>query len=417
LRAEITGVFIVAQANLEKETRIMSLTHWLSERLGLSRRPASQRPCPARSTFRPRLETLEDRWCPSTLTVSSIADSGANSLRADIAAAHNGDTIAFAPNLDGQTITLTKGELLLNKNLTITGFSDHGLTVSGNNHSRVFEVATGSQVNLSGLTISKGQAVNGGGILVDTGAVLAVNNSTLSGNSASTSKMYTGNFGGGIDNYGTATVSNSTLTDNSALAGGGGIYNHATLTVNNNSVVSGNIEGGIANTGNAAVSDSILSNNSGSGIANLYPGTLYVSNCFLTDNSAFGNGGGIYNMGMATISNCTLTGNSAPEYGGGIYGGSNSGGSGKLTVIGCTLSDNFAEGDIYSHGGGIAVISSTATISNCTLSGNSATYGGGGIYVYGGIHATVTVSDSIFSMNTPDNILGAYTDDGGNSFS
>ena len=58
---------------------------------------------------------------PSTLTVTSLADSGAGSLRADIAAAHSGDTIDFAPSLDGKTITLTKGELLINKNLTIAG--------------------------------------------------------------------------------------------------------------------------------------------------------------------------------------------------------------------------------------------------------------------------------------------------------
>ena len=47
----------------------------------------------------------------STLTVTNILDSGAGSLRAEIAAARAGDTIVFAPILDGQTITLTSGEL------------------------------------------------------------------------------------------------------------------------------------------------------------------------------------------------------------------------------------------------------------------------------------------------------------------
>jgi len=40
-------------------------------------------------------------------------DSGAGTLRAEIAAAHNGDTLLFAPSLNGQTITLTSGELLI----------------------------------------------------------------------------------------------------------------------------------------------------------------------------------------------------------------------------------------------------------------------------------------------------------------
>src|SRR3954447_4092298 len=108
----------------------MSFTHWLSDRLGLPSRPAPKKTArPAPRAFRPCLECLEGRWVPSTLTVTSAADSGAGSLRADVAAAHNGDTVAFAPSLAGQTITLTSGELLINKNLTITGLGASQLTV------------------------------------------------------------------------------------------------------------------------------------------------------------------------------------------------------------------------------------------------------------------------------------------------
>ena len=184
---------------------------------------------------------------PSTLTVTSAADNGAGTLRAEIAAAQSGDTIVFAPKLDGQTITLTKGELLINKNLTITGPADRSVTVSGNNASRVFEVAAGTQVNLSGLTISNGKAVNGGGILVDAGAGLTLDNSTLSGNSATnTRKNNYQSWGGGIDNYGTTTVSGCTLSGNYAFSAGSGIDNHATLTVSG-STLSGN-SGGLAAT-------------------------------------------------------------------------------------------------------------------------------------------------------------------------
>ena len=54
---------------------------------------------------RMRLEPLEGRDVPSTLTVTNANDGGAGSLRAAIAAARSGDTIRFAPALIGQTIT------------------------------------------------------------------------------------------------------------------------------------------------------------------------------------------------------------------------------------------------------------------------------------------------------------------------
>src|SRR6266567_7292294 len=67
---------------------------------------------------RPTLEALEDRYVLSTLTVSSVLDDGsAGTLRAQVAAAAAGDTIAFDPSLSGQTITLGQGEIVINKSL------------------------------------------------------------------------------------------------------------------------------------------------------------------------------------------------------------------------------------------------------------------------------------------------------------
>jgi hypothetical protein len=161
----------------------MSLTPWLSNRLGLSPRPASPRKAPpARPTFRPTLEALEDRWVPSTVTVQNNLDSGAGSLRAAIASVRNGDTIVFAPSLEGQTITLTSGELLIKRNLTIVGPGAGNLTISGNHTSRVFEVAGGARkVTLSGLTISNGVADLGGGIYFQGGHQVTISGCTQIG--------------------------------------------------------------------------------------------------------------------------------------------------------------------------------------------------------------------------------------------
>jgi predicted outer membrane repeat protein len=298
----------------------MSITHWLSNHLGRSRRPASRRNTP---TLRPTLEALEDRWLPSTLTVLNNLDSGAGSLRAGIAAALNGDTIVFAPSLVGQTITLTSGELLIKQSITIAGPGAGNLTVSGNHASRVFEVSEGKgkgknvTVILSGLTIGNGMVNgNGGGILNN--GTLSVSSSILSGNSAS-------DYGGGIANYGPLTVSACALSSNSATYGGG-IFNNGTLTVNS-SIISGNSAskngGGIANVNTLTVSDSTLSGNSaaqGGGIAS-FVGTVTVSGCTLSSNSATVSGGGIYNRATLTVKNTSsITGNTAPVgFGADVY--------------------------------------------------------------------------------------------------
>ena len=274
----------------------MLFTSWLSERLGLSfrtpglaaRLASKRRARPAQRAFRPSLECLEERWVPSTLTVTNNLDSGAGSLRADIAAAHNGDTIVFAPSLDGQTITLTSGELLIRKNLTIAGPGAGELTVSGNNASRVFEVTkTPNSVTLSGLTISNGVAngvgqLSGGGGILNHGT-LTVSGGTLSGNSAAQ--------GGGIFNDGTLTVSNSTLTGNSASYGGG-INNQGTLTVSG-STLSGNV-----------------ATSAGGGIYNYATGTATVKNSSsITGNTApAGFGADVYNQGLLYLDASNIIG-------------------------------------------------------------------------------------------------------------
>src|SRR5579859_5127971 len=139
----------------------MSFSSWLRK---LNARPRTSRR--ASSTFRPQLEVLEGRALPSTLIVTTYADSGAGSLRAEIAAAKSGDTIAFAPSLDGQSIQLTSGQLIINKSLSIQGPGTGQLAISGGNQFRVFEVSglnTNINVTLSGLTITQGNAGSGDG--------------------------------------------------------------------------------------------------------------------------------------------------------------------------------------------------------------------------------------------------------------
>src|SRR5262249_11820453 len=146
-------------------------------------RPAAPVRKPARARL--GLEALDARIVPSTFHVTTLADGGAGSLRAAVAQADahpGGDTIVFDEGLTG-TIALTGGELDLTDDLKINGPGADRLAVSGGNASRVFEVEAGETVSISGLTIAGGNAGAGNGGGIDNFGALTVSDSVFSGNS------------------------------------------------------------------------------------------------------------------------------------------------------------------------------------------------------------------------------------------
>jgi hypothetical protein len=168
-----------------------------------------------------------------TITVQNAADSGPGSLRAALASASDGDKINIVVN---STITLTSGELVINKSLTIKGLAAHE-TVSGNNASRVFHITPGVTVTLDSLLITNGAASieldsfpdNAGGGIYSDHANLTLKNCVVTNSVARFGAgIFSSSKGGGSANL---TINNSTISNNSARdivgymgAYGGGIF-------------------------------------------------------------------------------------------------------------------------------------------------------------------------------------------------
>ncbi|MDQ4122428.1 MAG: carboxypeptidase regulatory-like domain-containing protein [Acidobacteriota bacterium] len=200
------------------------------------------------------------------------------SLREAIAAAAPGDTIVFSSLFDSaRTITLTLGELLIDKNLTIIGKGARLLTISGNDASRVFSHfgSSSTVVNITGLTVANGFTDSiGGGIYNGKNGTLNLSSVTIR-NNTSGKPHFAGSGGGGIANEGKLNVDGSTISDNTTSQHGGGIHN------NNLSVVN-------------------------------------ISNSTITNNSSAGEGGGIFTgNGSLTLNNVTISHNTG-RLGGGV---------------------------------------------------------------------------------------------------
>jgi len=262
-----------------------------------------------------------ERVSAANRSVTNCRDDGsAGSLRVVIGAAGSGDIVGFNQDCTGASAITLGSTLTLTQNVTIDG-GMHSVTVDGNHAVQVFAINSAVTASISNLTIANGSAPNdfGGGIVND--GTLTVTNSTLSGNSAK--------FGGGIFNgSGPLTVTNSILSGNNSINGGGGILNGGPLTVTN-STFSGNsasLGGGISSGGPLTVTNSTFSGNTvtgdgGGGIANAGV-TLTVTNSTLFGNNTTTDGGGIlnFNGGTLNLTNTIVAGNTATRTGPDING-------------------------------------------------------------------------------------------------
>jgi hypothetical protein len=335
----------------------------------------------------------------ATLVVANSNDSGSGSLRQAISDASPGDEIRFDPALAGTPVVLTTGELLIDRDLTITGLGRDWTILDGNAASRVFRIAEGAMVKLSALTIENGlesrtvpddpieRQVGEGGGIYNAGS-LALEDCSIKHNTVG--KTRPGCPPGSICDPAPAMS-----------VRGGGVFNRGFLEIKrcdveaNQAIADPGFGGGIDNAGEIVLDEASVSGNGG----------------FL-DRGHGMQGGGLYNeaSGTARLVDCAVSGNYVSQ---GIAN------VGDLAVLRTTFAgnSNWRGGALVNRPGGKAVVTESTLVGN--LGGPGALAGGVGNFgdftlirssVIGNLSARVPSAGGIQNFVTfPENIPGTLT--------
>ncbi len=273
------------------------------------------------------------------------------------------------------------------------------------------------QSNTAKSTVSTGM---GGGIFVNDGGSLTlsgsgskvIQNTADSSTIPSSSTIDKNAYGGGIFCYGSMTMTDGTISENTLVAGssdakyGGGI---ALVAIGPTSSSTFTMSGGTISKNSAKLGGGI----STQGINLTLSGGTIGASTYENGNTATQYGGGLYvgpyRSGLSTkkpdctISGCTIKYNTANESGGGVFAEECT-----MTFSSGSVSNNkvYSDAATYISGGGVYIkagsltISGTAEISNNMVSTNSTTIGvvGGGLYIF--TSGIVTMTGGSINANT-----------------
>ncbi|MEM6452775.1 MAG: right-handed parallel beta-helix repeat-containing protein [Cyanobacteria bacterium P01_D01_bin.105] len=380
----------------------------------------------------------------SIITVTNSADSGNGSLRSAITTANSGDTIQFSNTLAQKTIKLTSGQLVLNKNLTIDGGKAPGLTISGNNASRVFYLDRKKTATLKNLTIANGKTTGagggidtrhestitldnvrvhnnkselGGGMRVGHLAKATILNSSFKGNDGTLTDKHKGFSAGAIshnESRGQIIVKDTVFEGNKGFLGGA-IYSFSsvTFTVEGSSFLDNSAE----RSGGAIFTDGVSSRDYNSGFAD--DGKLIIRDSQFKGNETKGEGGALYLWGYTKtqrykddrviIENSEFVDNVAtPDAAGGSKGGA------IWAKMGIDIRNTtFANNTATQQGGALWTESSLPiSIANSTFSGNRVIQDAGGAMFLNNRSRPVNITNSTIVHNTAGRANGALWYDG-----
>ena len=301
-----------------------------------------------------------------------------------------GTTITFETGLAAGVVELEKGEITVERAVTLDATTIGGLTIDAGDASRVFnvdmyrETSATASAYFAGLTLQNGAAEDGGLVYVAEGSNLKIADSTLKSATATRggAVFNAGLFsidanskktlvtdveaeqGGAIYNEGTLSVGLATIDGAAANAEGGAIYNVGTA-----SLVGATIQDAFAGTeGGAVYNAGVLSATRGATISGGFAvdgaaiynvGTLSANNATFADSVATTEGGAIYNAGTASLTNAKLTGNEAGIEGGAVY----------------NVGQFFATRSVFAENVGGAVVSTgSATLASSLVLANEGEY-------------------------------------------
>lgn len=173
-----------------------------------------------------------------TATVTTTDDSRTGSLRQALAEVSSSGEILF--DLSYPATIVLDSQLVIDRNVTITGPDSGELTISGNDMTRVFYVNENlKSVNMSKLKISHGKNDWSGGGIYCVSSDLCLTDVNITNNSAEQ------NGGGIYCYYSNQSLSNVTISNNSAGLEGGGLACDSSDLALSNVTVSNNLSGSV----------------------------------------------------------------------------------------------------------------------------------------------------------------------------
>jgi uncharacterized repeat protein (TIGR01451 family) len=334
--------------------------------------------------------------------VTNLNSSGPGSLRQAILDANGNaghDTITFEPGLTG-TIVLASALPVVNDHLTIAGPGASVISISGNGTSRVFEIAAGTAVTITNVTIRNGRALEGGGIY--TQGTLVLSDTNVIGNSAGAN----GTGGGVFVLRGKVTLIGGQISGNSARLGGGIFIYEGNVTLSGGQIISNSAANGgglglyLESATFTQTGASIIALNSaelGGGL-DIYKGSVMLRGGQIASNTARYRGGGVrVSAGTVLLSGGQIISNTA-DRGGGAYLALSTAIFTQTGISSITLNS-------ANSGGGIHVDNGNVVISGGQIVSNTAEYYGGGVFLHVG---NVIMSGGQIVSNTAPRGGGVY---------